>query len=60
MVEKRSNAEDIWEVLPADEMRRKYGLYAENRPVIVLDPVREGISRFAPIAPKTMNHGSHR
>jgi hypothetical protein len=29
-----------WEVLPAEEMRRKYGLYAENRPVIRLNPER--------------------
>ncbi len=29
---------DKWEVLPAGEMRRKYSLYADNRPIIKLDP----------------------
>lgn len=29
--------QDRWEVLPAEEMRKKYGLYAENRPLIKLD-----------------------
>lgn len=31
---------DDFEVLPAGEMRRKYGLTAENRPSIKLDPSR--------------------
>src|SRR5215471_1529005 len=31
---------DEYEVLPADEMRQKYGLVAENRPEIHLDPER--------------------
>ena len=30
--------EGDFEVLPAGEMRAKYGLYAENRPTIRLDP----------------------
>jgi hypothetical protein len=28
----------FFEVLPAGEMRRKYGLFAENRPTITLNP----------------------
>jgi hypothetical protein len=36
-------ANDEFEILPAGEMRSKYGLTAENRPTIVLNPskVRE-------------------
>ena len=30
-------SENYFEVLPADEMRAKYGLTAENRPIIKLD-----------------------
>ena len=42
------------EVLPAGEMRRKYGLYAENRPVITLDPKRvpEPLRALIPLAEK--------
>ena len=32
--------ESYFEVLPAGEMRRKYGLTAENRPIIKLDPAK--------------------
>jgi hypothetical protein len=53
MADERSEAE-VWEVLPAGEMRRKYGLYAENRPVIVLDPARvpEPLRGLIPLAEK--------
>ena len=41
-----------YEVLPAGEMRAKYGLYAENRPTIRLDPVRvpEVLRHLIPLA----------
>jgi hypothetical protein len=35
-----TKTEGRWEVLPAGVMRAKYGLTAENRPVIKLDPAR--------------------
>ena len=43
-----------FEVLPAGEMRRKYGLYAENRPLIKLDPRRvpEPLQKLIPLAEK--------
>src|SRR5438046_493049 len=33
-----SETNEPWEVLPSAEMRKKYGLYAENRPTIKLQP----------------------
>lgn len=33
-------SDERYEVLTADEMRRKYGLVASNRPVIRLDPAK--------------------
>lgn len=46
--------EGDWEVLPAGEMRRKYGLYKENRPVIRLNPERvpEPLRHLIPFAEK--------
>jgi hypothetical protein len=43
-----------WEVLSAGEMRRKYGLFAENRPVIRLDRERvpERLRHLIPLAEK--------
>ena len=43
-----------FEVLPAGEMRAKYGLYAENRPTIRLDPARvpELLRHLIPLAEK--------
>ena len=38
MVKKPDSDEDL-EFLPAGEMCRKYGLYAENRPVFKLNPI---------------------
>jgi hypothetical protein len=35
-----SGDDPTFEVLPAGEMRRKYGLTSENRPTIRLDPAR--------------------
>jgi hypothetical protein len=44
--------ESDFEVLPAEEMRKKYGLTAENRPTIRLDPSRvpERLRHLIPIA----------
>ena len=41
-----------YEILPAGEMRRKYGLTAENRPLIKLDPanVPESLRHLIPLA----------
>jgi hypothetical protein len=52
MARKKRKPEDRWEVLPAGEMRRKYGLYAENRPAIKLDPNRvpEPLRALIPLA----------
>jgi hypothetical protein len=46
------NDEPFFEVLPAGEMRRKYGLTAENRPIIKLDPanVPEPLRHLIPLA----------
>jgi hypothetical protein len=43
-----------FEVLSAGEMRAKYGLTAENRPVIKLDPLRvpERLRKLVPLAEK--------
>jgi hypothetical protein len=38
MARKKRPSDEHWEVVPAGQMRRKHGLYAENRPVIKLDP----------------------
>ena len=40
MKRKKRDYKPGFEVLPAEEMRRKYGLCAENRPAIKLDPAR--------------------
>ncbi len=44
--------EDDFEILPAGEMRDKYGLYAENRPTIRLDPLKvpERLRQLIPLA----------
>jgi hypothetical protein len=44
--------EPHFEVLPAGEMRRRYGLTAENRPTIRLDPVAvpPALRRLVPLA----------
>ena len=44
--------ESRFEVLPAGEMRKKYGLTAENRPTIKLDPanVPESLRHLIPLA----------
>ena len=54
MAKKKPKPDAVWEVLPAGEMRRKYGLYAENRPVIKLDPNRvpEQLRKLIPLAEK--------
>ncbi len=51
---KKKKSEPRFEVLPAGEMRRKYGLYAENRPTIKLDPtnVPEPLRILIPLAEK--------
>jgi hypothetical protein len=36
----RKKKQPQFEVLPAGEMRAKYGLTAENRPTIWLDPAK--------------------
>lgn len=40
MAKKKHKTAPEWEVLSAGEARRKYGLSAENRPAITLDPKR--------------------
>jgi len=54
MPEKKRESDGPWEVLPAGEMRRKDDLYAENRPVIKLDPKRvpESLRALIPLAEK--------
>ncbi len=54
MPRKKRNSDEQWEVLPAAEMRHKHGLYAENRPVINLDPERvpEPLRALIPLAEK--------
>ena len=54
MAKKKRNSDEHWEVVPAGEMRRKYGLYAENRPVIKLDAKRvpEPLRALIPLAEK--------
>src|SRR4051794_13041999 len=44
--------QEKWEVLPAGAMRKKYGLYAENRPVIKLNAenVPESLRALIPYA----------
>jgi hypothetical protein len=48
---KRRKAQKF-EVLPAGEMRKKYGLTAENRPIIKLDPAKvpEPLRHLIPLA----------
>ncbi|HUE71933.1 MAG TPA: hypothetical protein VMP01_13690, partial [Pirellulaceae bacterium] len=45
-------ADDQFEILPAEEMRRRYGLTAENRPTIQLDPskVPPSLHELVPLA----------
>jgi len=54
MSKKKSDSDEHWEVLPAGEMRCKYGLFAENCPVITLDPNRvpEPLRALVPLAEK--------
>ena len=40
MAKKKRKPDEHWEVLPAGEMRAKYGLTAENRPAIRLDSTK--------------------
>ena len=42
------------EILPAKEMQKKYGLYAENRPDIKIDPMKvpENLRDLIPMAEK--------
>lgn len=35
---RRRSPSPVGEILPADQMQKKYGLYAENRPNIEIDP----------------------
>lgn len=44
--------EGDYEILPTGEMRAKYGLTAENRPTIVLDPAKvpAGLRPLIPLA----------
>lgn len=44
--------DDNFEILPADKMQQKYGLYAENRPIIQLDPgkVPASVHKLIPLA----------
>jgi len=43
---------DEYEILPAGEMQKKYGLYAENRQIIKLDPskVPAALRHLIPLA----------
>jgi hypothetical protein len=54
MAKKKREADEHWEVLPTGEMRRKYGLHAENRPLIKLAPERvpEPLWVLSPLAEK--------
>ena len=54
MAKKKRKTDANWEVLPAGEMRRKYGLYTENRPLIKLLPERvpEPLRKLIPLAEK--------
>ena len=54
MAKKKRNPDEHWEVLPAGKMRRKYGLYADNRPTIKLDPNRvpNPLHKLIPLAEK--------
>jgi hypothetical protein len=52
MPRKKRKPEEQWEVLPAGVMRRKYGLHAENCPIIKLNPKRvpESLRELIPLA----------
>lgn len=54
MKKKKNKPDPKCEVLPAGVMRRKYGLYAENRPAIKLNPARvpEPLRSLIPLAEK--------
>jgi hypothetical protein len=54
VAKRKHKPDEHWEVLPAGEMRRKYGLYAERRPFIRLDPKRvpELLRELIPLAEK--------
>ena len=43
-----------WEILPAGEMQKKYGLYAENKPIVKLNPekVPASLRHLIPLAEK--------
>ena len=49
---KKPKPDQHWEVLPAGEMRAKYGLTAENRPTITLDPAKipKALQHLVPLA----------
>jgi hypothetical protein len=47
---------DDFEILPAGEMRAKYGLTAENRPIIRLDPEMVPVS-LRPLIPLAETYG---
>jgi hypothetical protein len=48
--------QEKWEVLPAGAMREKYGLYAENRPIIKLNP-EDVPERLRPLIPYAEHFG---
>jgi len=54
MAHKKPNSKNHFEVLPAGEMRKKHALYAENRPIIKLNPRRvpEPLRKLIPLAEK--------
>jgi hypothetical protein len=54
MTNKKHDSNEPWEIQPADQMRRKYGLNAENRPSIKLRPTRvpEPLWPLIPLAEK--------
>jgi len=54
MPKKKPKPHEHWEVLPAGEMRRKYGLYSEDPPLIKLDPKRvpKPLRKLIPLAEK--------
>ena len=43
-----------WEIVPTGEMQKMYGLYAENRPIVKLDPekVPPSLRHLIPLAEK--------
>jgi hypothetical protein len=54
LVRSRRGAVRIGEILPSKKMQEKYGLYAENRPEITIDPdeVPASLRDLIPMAEK--------